>query len=338
MIKNSRIKRLAIATIIVNILMCTCLFVLHGPWSGFRSFWITTAMTTSRHKYLASIFYSEDTIKRVLKENVVVVSKENTDVSLIHQNGDLSNNYQDELDKQILTRNKGNNLYKVINIKGKGYRGFLVAVYDPSKIKLVMADDPYERGDYLTNFAKIYNAKVVINASGFYDLAAGGVPVGSVIKDGKIVISGSKTKLNGGLIGFDYNNNLVLTKDNVNTAITKYNLRDAVEFGPFLIVNGKESSVKGNGGWGIAPRTVIGQRRDGIVLLLIIDGRRPGYSMGADMPELAKIMIDYKAVNAANLDGGLSSTLVINKKIWNKPAVLSSEQRPLPNAWIVTSD
>ncbi len=53
----------------------------------------------------------------------------------------------------------------------------------------------------------------------------------------------------------------------------EFGIRDAVEFGPFLIVNGKSSFINGNGGYGVHPRTAIAQRKDGIVLFLVIDGR-----------------------------------------------------------------
>lgn len=112
-------------------------------------------------------------------------------------------------------------------------------------------------------------------------------------------------------------------------------IRDAVEFGPFLIVNGKSSFVKGNGGWGIAPRTAIGQRKDGIVLFLIINGRIPS-SIGADMSDLTEVMENYGAVNAANMDGGSSTELVINHKIINKPVAAGKNGlRDLPTFWIV---
>ncbi len=87
-------------------------------------------------------------------------------------------------------------------------------------------------------------------------------------------------------------------------------VRDAVTFGPFLIVNGRRSFIKGNGGWGSAPRTAIGQRQDGIVLFLVIDGRRIKYP-GADMVDLTDILENYGAYNAANLDGGTSSVMVL---------------------------
>ena len=111
--------------------------------------------------------------------------------------------------------------------------------------------------------------------------------------------------------------------------------RDAVEFGPFLMINGKRSFVKGNGGWGVAPRTVIGQRRDGIVLFLVINGRL-ATSIGADMIDLCDIMENYGAFNAANLDGGASSELVINQQIINTPVAGGKNGlRTIPTFWAV---
>ena len=101
---------------------------------------------------------------------------------------------------------------------------------------------------------------------------------------------------------------MILGKMSANEAMNK-GVRDAVTFGPFLIVNGKKSFIKGNGGWGTAPRTAIAQRQDGIVLFLVIDGRKLGLP-GADMVDLTEILSNYGAYNAANLDGGTSSVLV----------------------------
>jgi exopolysaccharide biosynthesis protein len=126
----------------------------------------------------------------------------------------------------------------------------------------------------------------------------------------------------------------MLTKETAEKAI-KNGMRDAMEFGPFLIVNGKNSEIKGNGGWGIAPRTAIAQRKDGIVLFLVIDGRSKN-SLGATMNDLIKVFNKYKAYNAANLDGGGSSTLVVNNEVINNPKGYNySGERYLPNAWIL---
>ena len=115
--------------------------------------------------------------------------------------------------------------------------------------------------------------------------------------------------------------------------------RDAIEFGPYLIINGKRSFVKGNGGWGIAPRSAIGQRQDGIVLLVVINGRIAS-SIGADMIDLCDIMENYGAYNAANLDGGTSSVLVVGDTIVNDPidSTGAHKTRPISTAFIVTKD
>ena len=116
-------------------------------------------------------------------------------------------------------------------------------------------------------------------------------------------------------------------------------IRDAVTFGPFLIVNGKASEVLGNGGWGTAPRTAIAQRKDGIVLFLVLNGRTVS-KPGADMDDLIEVLERYGAYNAANLDGGTSSVLVVNDTIVNDPidSTGAHKTRPIATGFIVTKD
>ena len=109
---------------------------------------------------------------------------------------------------------------------------------------------------------------------------------------------------------------------------------EGISFGPALIVNGEKMITRGDGGWGVGPRTAIGQRKDGTVLFLVIDGRQPGYSVGATLRDIQNIMYEEGAVIAANLDGGSSSTLYYNGKVINKPADLLGE-RMIPTAFVV---
>ena len=154
------------------------------------------------------------------------------------------------------------------------------------------------------------------------------------IVDGKIVSDYKDANMGGGFIGFTYDNKLILGNMSASEAL-KMGYRDAIEFGPYLIVNGKRSFIRGNGGWGIAPRTAIGQRKDGIVLLLVINGRIAS-SIGADMVDLTDIMEQYGAYNAANLDGGSSSELVINQKIINTPVAGGKNGlRNMSTFWVV---
>lgn len=338
--KNTIVKKLFI--VVAFFFLCLgsgLLFLYYGPFSFFRDFWITSAMTTLSHQYLATWFYNEDEINRVLANNHIVEVDETTNPELIDIKKQEANTniYKNEYERQILEHEE-DDLFKLIEISGTGYQGYLVAIYDPSKIKIATTNYLGVRGEAITTVAKRENARVAINAGGFYDPdwnSNGALPHGTVIKDGQIVSDYDDANMGGGFIGFTNDDKLVLGKMTAEEALAM-GIRDAVEFGPFLIVNGVSSFVKGNGGWGIAPRTAIGQREDGIVLFVVINGRL-ATSLGADMGDLTEIMENYGAINAANLDGGSSSELVIDNEIINQPVAAGDHGlRDMPTFWIVT--
>ncbi len=301
--------------------IATFLFVFYGPWAGFRNFWITSAMTTMNHQYLATWLYSDKVIQEVLSNNTIEEVTETTNPDEVQfKKYTAKTIYKNEYEKEILTKDEGNDLYKVIDIKGPSYQGYLVALYDPSKISIATTRYLGVRGEDILTVSKRENAIIAMNAGGFYDPdwnSNGALPHGTVISNGKVVSDFADAGMAGGFICFTNENKLVLGKMSKEEAL-KIGCRDAVEFGPYLIVNGKSSFISGNGGWGIAPRTAIGQRKDGIVLMLVINGRIPS-SIGANMRDLTEIMENYGAYNAVNLDGGSSTELVINNEIINTP-------------------
>ena len=319
--------------------------ILYFPGSKFKDWLITTAMTTMNHQYFATWFYNDYDVSVVLANNTVIESGEDTNPDLIQfTEPDFDQvTYKNKYEKEIFTKVEGNDLYKIIDIDRDGFKGKLAVVYDPSKVKLGISKGTGNElsssyGQYITQISSRYNAVIAINAGGFYDPdwnSTGGVPHGVVISDGKLIANNSKATGSGGIIGFNKDNKLILSRMSASQAL-KQGIRDAVDFGPFLIVNGKASFVNGNGGWGEAPRTAIGQRADGIVLLLVIDGRQVG-SMGADMNDLTQVMLDYGAINAANLDGGTSTAMSLNGQIISNPrnGNFQAKTRPVPNAWIV---
>ena len=314
-----------------------------GP--KFKTWLVTTAMTTMNHQYLATWFYDEYDVNMVLANNTVIESGEDTNPDLIQFSEPDFNQvtYKNAYEKEVLTKDKDNDLYKIIDIKRPGFKGKLAVIYDPSKVKVGISKGTGTTlsgsyGQFITQIASRYDAVLAINAGGFYDPnwnSTGGVPHGIVISEGKLIANNSKATSTGGIIGFNKENKLILSRMSAKEALNA-GIRDCVDFGPFLIVNGKSSYVNGNGGWGIAPRSAIGQRADGIVLLLIIDGRQTG-SQGADMNDLAQVMLDYGAINAANLDGGTSSAMELNGQIISSPrnGNFQNKTRPVPNAWIV---
>ena len=313
------------------------LLLFYGPFDSFKEFWITSAMTTMNHKYLATYLYSDEYIQQVLENNSIIEVDEISNPDEIQFRKYTTTIYRNQYEKQILQKDEGNDLYKVINVSGKGYQGFLVAIYDPSRVHIATTQYLGVTGESILTVSERENAIIAMNAGGFYDPdwnSNGALPHGTVIKDGVVVSDFIPANVGGGFIGFTKEDKFVVGSMSTYEALNM-GMRDAVQFGPFLIINGKRSFVKGNGGWGIAPRTAIGQRKDGIVLFLVINGRLAN-SIGADMIDLCDIMENYGAYNAANLDGGSSSELIINQKIVNTPVAGGSNGlRNMSTFWVV---
>ncbi len=336
--KVLKIRKFTVLVFLLDIAVIMGLVVINTD--DFKTFWIPTAMTTMSHKYLAYTLYGTETINEIMNDNYIEKPSEeiNLDDIVI---GDTSEkkHYSSKYEEELYTRVPGNDLYKIIRLEEKKYKGYLTVIYDPSDVTLAVSSKLGKAGQSVNSLVKNNNGYVGINGGGFEDLDGwgnGSIPYGAIIKDGELVWDHPGGS--GELIGFTKDHKMYLTSKSPEEAI-KDEMVDAVEFGPNLIVNGKVAKIHGDGGWGTAPRTVIAQRKDGIVLFLIIEGRLPGYSMGATMNDVIEILLRYKAYNAANLDGGASSTMSVNGKLYNKPSAGGEYGgRTVSNAWIVTNE
>ena len=136
--------------------------------------------------------------------------------------------------------------------------------------------------------------------------------------DGNILKGDSSTMYH--VTGITFDNKLVMGNMTSSKAV-ELGIRDCVnvssDIGPFLIINGEPQDVDGVGG-GLNPRTAIGQRADGAILLLVVDGRQ-ATSLGASFSDLQDIMLQYGAVNASAMDGGTSTQMYYNGEVINKP-------------------
>ena len=337
--KKLKLKINLITVGIVFLDACVVSVLLLINTSGFKSFWIPTAMTTMSHKYLAYTLYDEDTVNSVMSSNYIETNTEkiNLDDITIGNTGEKKS-YSSKYEEELFTRDSGNEVYKIIRIEETKFKGYLTAIYDPSDVELAVSSKLGKAGQNVNTLVKSNKGLVGINGGGFEDLDGwgnGSIPYGAIIQDGKLIWTHDGGS--GQLIGFTKDHKMYLTNETPDEAI-KHGMVDAVEFGPNLIVNGKVSKIHGDGGWGTAPRTVIAQRKDGIVLFLCIEGRLPGYSTGATMNDVIEILLRYKAYNAANLDGGASTTMSVEGKLWNRPSAGESYGgRTVSNAWIVTN-
>ena len=293
--KRSKIKPILRFFMLIGLIGVIALIIMfYGPNNAFRDWYVTSAMTTMSHQYLANWFYTDGTINSILDTNKIKEPNKNNLKVIVSIDGENEDEeyeeeieeeiiYENEYEREILEKDPYNNDYKIIEIDGNGYEGYLVAIYEPERIKTVVTKNIGSKGQFLTELAKENDALLAINGGGFVDPnfeGTGGTPLGLTIVDGKVIES-EEYQGSGGVIGFTKDNKLFTGKINLEEA-KYYDLRDGVTFGPFLITNGKSSIIKGNGGWGTAPRTAIGQRKDGIVLFLVLDGRtleNPGASL-----------------------------------------------------------
>lgn len=221
----------------------------------------------------------------------------------------------------------------IVEVKGSTYEGKLAIVKDASRVQLKTCAKLYSKGQYVKDIAENNDAILAINASGFVDesgMGNGGTPYGFLKVDGKIYQEPYEHDYK--IIGFDENHLLQIGDKSIID-----NLPDAIEFGPALIVDGQSMLKNASSGWGLQPRTAIGQTKDKTVLMLVIDGRSTR-SVGATIGDCKDILERYGAIQATNLDGGSSSVMYYNGKEITKPTTASNNPhgRMLPNAFVVT--
>ncbi|MBE6611136.1 MAG: phosphodiester glycosidase family protein [Ruminococcaceae bacterium] len=215
---------------------------------------------------------------------------------------------------------------------GSKYKGKIMLIDDPSRVYLGTTTMKNKEGLRIRAMMSHYDAIAGINASGFADpgdAGHGGDVIGLSYSDGEFWGE-----------AVSYYGSVLLTSDDKLVVGNvkdwkKYDIRAGIQFGPVLIADGEEA-ISGSGGYGIQPRTAIGQREDGVIVFLVIDGRQPTWSIGCTMGDLVDILLAYGVENAACCDGGSSSVLAYDGKVINKNSSANPDYgRRLPNAWLV---
>lgn len=319
-------KKLTITFVILDILAAICFFVVYSPvFENLQNTIISTAMITKTHGYIAHVFYSDEKINKVVALNTVPEIDAKIDLDQVVIDTKPRESYDNEFDEAILTREEGNDDYKYLKIKVGKYDAHLVAIYDPGKVRLLNSkkfNTKESSGkETVLHMTKRMGAVVGINGGGFVDYGYGSdIPIGYVIKDSKVIWSPTTKKMN--LIGFSTDNKLMLVNATGEEAVSM-GMRDGLQFGPFLMVNGEKPKFNDTvGGFSRAARVAIAQRKDGIVLFLVTEGT---HAAGPNMKEMVDTLEKYGAYNAANLDGGTSTQLVIDGKLINHPKNITGQ-------------
>ena len=293
--------------VVVFFLVGVLIIVNRGPSVAFRDQFVMTVSESSAGSFLSTWFLSDEVVQQIRDENAIV-----TDDTI--STGD---------DVVITTPAPDQEPLELVDVAGKTFNGKMLIVADPGRVFIGTPPNGYgssKEGMKTIDMAKHYNAIAAINGGGFYDTGKGngGVPTGRqnssgiVIHEGKMLWGSNSTTYE--LIGIDKDKKLVLGKMTGAEAMNR-GIQEALNFGPYLILDGEPQSIgSAMTEGGLNPRSAIGQRKDGAMLLLVINGRQPN-SLGASYDDLISVMLDFGAVNAANLDGGSSSYMVYENEI-----------------------
>jgi len=301
--------------LIIFFVLGTCFVIFRGPSPTARDMLTLSMLETSAMKWVPALFITSKMVDKIVEYNSVVVSSEMTDTSLIAFTQDSLNYSDSSVDDEWADYPDGIRIEKFL---GGTYRAYVMLIRDPSRLYVATSSD-FTRGEPGLRILEVLrreNAIAGINGGGFPDETGSGpgdVPIGLVFSNGRRMW-GEENTVYQSVIGFNQDNVLMVGNFSVRAA-REMGIRDALCFGPTLIVNGEPMEIRGIGS-GLNPRSAIGQRADGTVILLCVDGRMSS-SLGAAISDLIEIMLKYGAVNASNLDGGTSTTLVYNNELVN---------------------
>ena len=342
---------LTILVLAVAALYCAGWEAFRGPSQTMGDLLTVTMLETSALKFIPRLYYSCAQVDAILERNQVGEVQEAADTSLIviapptpeptpipadaqvTALPDLDALTTPEPTQAPVASMEGIDVYEV---KGGTYSGYMMVVQDPSRVSVGVCRENFnsKAGLRLHEIAERYGAVAAINGGAFADTNGagnGGEPTGLVVADGQLLNRANLNSVHNIAVGFNEDDILVFGKFS-NADAKENNMRDALAFGPVLVYNGEPAPVTGASS-GLNPRTAIGQRADGAVLMLVIDGRQ-ATSLGATYADLIQVMLEYGAVNAVNLDGGSSSMLYFDGEYLNNGVALTGS-RKLPTAFIV---
>ena len=299
-----------------------------GPSPTLTATFCRSMRETSAIRWIPNIFLTDEEIDAIKSDNTENVDTQAVNTSLIH----IAAGDPDEPAEEQAPG------LELIEISEGTVKGKLLIVRDPSRVILGTSNNlGRQAGLQLTDLVAKYNGVAGTNAGGFNDengLGNGGIPQGLVITCGQLVWGGANTAYH--VIGLDNDNILHVGRMTGQQALD-LGIRDAVSFvthdglASALIINGEVQTH--NLVSGVNPRTAIGQREDGAILLMVLDGRSIN-TLGATMENVCDIMLRYGAVNAGNLDGGSSSVMVYDGAIINNCASVTGP-RYIPTGFVV---
>ena len=343
---------LVLFTVIALILVAACLaanLIFNGPSPAARDILTMTLLEPSGTKWIPGLFMDAQTLDSIRARDDSNLKDEFSNASeiVINKDAAISAGTDEWANSPDGIRFESHS--------GDTYNAHIMIVRDPSKVYLGASTENFSTsspGTRIDDQIETDGAIAGVNAGAFFDNgtsdpSVGSVPEGLVYSKGVCKwTTGSPPNGIKGFAGFNKDNILVVAQDNLSKAqAEELNIRDGCCFGPVLIMNGEinQEAYNSNSGWN--PRTAIGQRKDGAVVFVCIDGRQAG-SAGGTYKDVIDIMIEYGVVNACNMDGGSSSIMVYRDtyglfgeagtvQVINSYSLLQERPRKMPTFWMV---
>ena len=345
----------AVLLVTVVVLLGTLYLMLlkfkNGPSESAKNMFITTIMESGQLKFVASLVCTPEEIEEIVGSNAMASMGDIAqDTGLITIGGESSDTSSQITTDEVFDENG----IRIEEISGRSFFAKMLIIKDPSQVKVGSTYPWSTYGKELGELVEESGAVAGVNG-GLYESSGntGGSPLGVVVQDGEITYNSPSSYTGLYMIGLN-NDNILIIKDiqgmsasDFSDYVASEGIRDAVAFQDEatdsdnhfvpLIINGVARELQGQGS-GSNPRTAIGQREDGAILLLVTDGRGTGGHLGASASDLIAIMQDYGAVNAANLDGGSSSSMYYNGdyEMTSVTFYYQNSSWKLPTAFVVT--
>lgn len=333
---GGRIGAIALLVVVWLVLVLyIALFILaKGPSPTASNLFVCSVQETSAVGFLARLFFSQEQIDRITGANVQAEYQEmDTSLIVMPPQAAADGEQEKKADAWGLVDEDGDGII-LETVNGESYTGYMMVVLDPSRVIMgSQVSDFGSRGHTVADMVAQFDAVAGINAGGFYDpdgRGNGSIPDSMVVYDGKIYYP--ELGVGNGFVGIDKDHILHVGRLTPNDVREK-NIRYGVGFGPILVANGEAQTGLHSG---VNPRTGIGQRSDGAILMLVIDGRQVT-SLGATYQDMAEVFLSYGAVNACNLDGGSSSMMWYEDGYINNCASVVGI-RPVPTTFLVLKE
>ena len=313
---NSRVLLTGVLDIFIFLVITTPLVFFFGPYDNTRKTVISTILAT-RHAYLINDLIPQATLNKLLG---------------IEENQDGPEVAQDM--KKINVKYKVGNEVSAYDIHTQRFDAYVLEIKNPLKVKVAMTKYLHKIGQKTSEMAEENSAIAAINGGSFVDKSSDGTlyagtgsePGGFVISEGKVVYptSGAAENTVENVIAFTKSGELIVG-DHTLAQLKKMNVQEAMCFRkPNIIINGVRQ-IKNKTEDGLNPRTAVGQKEDGTVIFLVIDGRKIT-EPGASLYDVQEIMMNRGAINAGALDGGYSSTMYYKGDLLNSPNAWNGER------------